>query len=338
MILGDYIGFNESLKDEFKEFVIKIDPELFFDQYEVENIIKTGILPSKFNDLIFGNIYHYLQIYLPKYISAFTNCENLDEGYLYLGVNNSGEITGIPVLGEIKEEDIKYMLESIKDSLSYDILPELKIEIIKLEKNLDFLEDTGSQEIKEKTIKYLEYVSNFKKYCQERDKWIEELMSFTHKISYIILDRKIRNDISKYIREHGPQTPKVQLQADILESDKEIEVLNGIQLSDYKTSDENVYYWVMYYKDMIIEKIRNRKPIKPMYTHTSFDFVYLNYFQLLTKMRYKFIQNNEECNYYIIKITIPGKKETPIYYRHPVYDWKWMMKIRTEGIEGPCCI
>jgi hypothetical protein len=335
MILGDYIGFDESLRDEFKEFVIKIDPELFFESGEVENIIKTGILPETFNDIIFSNLYHYFQIYLPKYISAFANCENLDEGILYFGVNNSGEITGIPILGEIKEEDVKYMLTSVKDSLSSDILSELKIEIIKLDKNIDYLDDIGTQEIKAKSDKFLEYFSEFKKYIIERDKWFEELSSFTNKISYIILDRKIRNDIAKYIKEHGSKRPEVQKQAEILESSQHIEVLNGMQLCDYKISDDNVYYWVMYYKDMIIEEIRKRKPIKPLYIH---DIVYVTYFQLLTKMRYKFIQNNPNCNYYIIKITIPGKQDVPIYFKHPVYDYKWIKKVRVDTDKGPCCI
>ena len=338
MILGDYIGFEESLKDEFKEFVIKIDPELFYDQNEVENIIKTGILPQNFNEIIFGNLYHYFQIYLPKYISAFANCENLDEGILYFGVNNSGEITGIPVLGEINKDDIQFMLKSVKESLSVDILSEIKIDIIKLEKNLDYLDDVGTHEIKEKSEKFLEYRSEFKKYIIQRDKWLEELSSFTNKISYIILDRKIRNDIAKYIKEHGPQKPEVQVQAEILESNQHIEVLNGIQLCDYKSSDENVYYWVMYYKDMIIEEIRKRKPVKPQYIHNSFDIIYTTYFQLLTKMRYKFIQNNPKCNYYMIKITIPGKKETPVYFKHPIYDWKWIRKVRIDTKKGPCCI
>lgn len=338
MILGDYIGFDESLKDEFKEFVIKLDTELYFDSEEIQKIVTTGILPYDFDNIIFGNLYHYINIYLPKYISAFANCENIDEGYLYFGVSNSGEITGIPLLGELRKEDVNFMLKSIKNSLSLDMLSEIKIDVIKLEKNLDYLEDIATQEIEEKTAKILEYKSEFKKYSEIRDKWFEELTSFTHKISYIILDRKIRNDIAKYIKTHGPKRPEVQKQAEILESDQSIEILNGVQLCDYKNSDDNVYYWVMYYKDMIIEEIRKRKPVKPMYTYNSFDIIYNTYFQLLTKLRYKFIVNNPKCNYYMIKITIPGKKETPVYFKHPIYEWKWLRKVRIEGDKGPCCI
>ena len=75
MILGDYIGFGESLQDEFKEFVLRLDPELFTDSSHFKEIINTGILPEGFNDIVLENIFHYFRIYLPKYISAFANCE-----------------------------------------------------------------------------------------------------------------------------------------------------------------------------------------------------------------------------------------------------------------------
>ncbi len=350
MNIGDYIGFDESLKDEFKEFVIKIDPEVFAEPSEIETIVKTGILPDKFNDIIYGNLFHYFQIYLPKYISAFANCENLDEGFLYFGINNTGEITGIPILGELTNESVKVMINSVKDSLGLErknekeveyinqLFSEINVEVIKLEKNLEFLDDSATKEINERTEKYTQYFTDYKNFIEERDKWLEDLMSFTNKISYIILDKKIRTDIATYIREHGPQTLEVQKQANILDSDEPIEILNGVQLSDYKNSEDNVYYWVMLYKDLIVQEIRARKPIKPIYTFGAFELIYMNYFQLLTKLRYKFIKNNPDCNYYIIKIRIPGKKDTPVYYKHPVYDWKWMMKIRANGDKGPCCI
>ena len=79
-ILGDYIGFKESLEDEFKEFMFKINPELYFSQKQINSYIKTGILDEKiFNDFVFENLTQYLQIYLPKYISAFGNSEEVKE-------------------------------------------------------------------------------------------------------------------------------------------------------------------------------------------------------------------------------------------------------------------
>jgi hypothetical protein len=71
-ILGDYIGFKESLEDEFKEFMFKITPEFYFSNHQVQTYVKTGVLDEKiFNDFVLENLEQYLQIYLPKYISAF---------------------------------------------------------------------------------------------------------------------------------------------------------------------------------------------------------------------------------------------------------------------------
>jgi len=347
MILGDYIGFDESLQDEFKEFVLRLDPELFTDSSHFKEIIDTGILPNYFNDIVLENIFHYFRIYLPKYISAFANCEELEEGFLYFGVNNSGEITGIPFKGEISEVFLSCLIEKIKQKLSLDskdksfiddLFEEIQIEFIKLEKNLDYLEDNATEEIKDRIEKYNKYKDEFKEFSFERSKWLDEVMSFNNKISYMILDPKIRSDIAAFTRKHAQGDLAILKQAEILESDEKIEILNGIQLNDYKNSTDNVYYWVMTYKDMIIQEIRSRKPVKPVLSFNPPDNMYVTYFQLLTKLRYKFIINNSECNYYLIKIRIPGKKKRDIYYQHPYYDDRWIKKIRSINEQGPCCI
>jgi hypothetical protein len=36
-ILGDYIGFKESLEDEFKEFMFKITPEFYFSNHQLDD-------------------------------------------------------------------------------------------------------------------------------------------------------------------------------------------------------------------------------------------------------------------------------------------------------------
>jgi hypothetical protein len=150
-----------------------------------------------------------------------------------------------------------------------------------------------------------------------------------------MLDRKIRNDIAKYIRENASHRNNI---AELLESNVELEILNGLQLADYKSEDDNVYYWVMFYKDYIIDKIRSRKPIKPEYIQGDINHIYLEYLRCITKLRNKLVVNNTRMNYYLLKVRIPGKKNYGVYYRHPVYEWKWLMKTRTIGSQGPCCM
>jgi hypothetical protein len=57
-ILGDYIGFKESLEDEFKEFMFKITPELYFTQAQINSYVKTGNLDEKiFNQFVFNHVF-----------------------------------------------------------------------------------------------------------------------------------------------------------------------------------------------------------------------------------------------------------------------------------------
>lgn len=348
-ILGDYIGFKESLEDEFKEFMFKITPEFYFSNHQVQTYVKTGVLDEKiFNDFVLENLEQYLQIYLPKYISAFGNSEEIEDGYLYVGVSDSGELTGIPFLGVINQDHIKEILFSIKQWVGVDNDPENKFrdeliqnvsfELIPLEVNMDLLED-DEEELLRLEQRYENFMKELEDYKIQHTKWLEEIQSFTNKISYIMLDKNIRNEIASYIRENCKEE-RFWI-AELLESDTKIEILNGVQLCDYKHCDNNVYYWIMFYKDYIIAKIRKKKPIKPTNTYGCLNHIYLDYFRGLTKLRKKFVVNNPSLTYTILRFKIPGKKHKEdkiIFYNQPDFVEKWYHKIRTIGLRGPCCI
>lgn len=342
--LGDFIGFEESLENEFKEFTLRSET-ISLDFEKLERTVRKGIFPENFNTIILRNLQNYFQIYVPKYISAFANCEELEEGFLYFGVNDIGEITGIPFSGELKESDLLPFMEKIKTSLSLeypgnmefldDLFSEIKLEVISLELNQESLPDETEEEITLYKDRYETYCRDFKVFREEQQKWNEEITSFTTKISYMMLDRSVRKKIANYLLENHPERKKV---ADILDSDTRIEVLNGLQLNDYRNDLDSVYYWIMFYKDLNIQGIRVKKPIRPAYVHGDFEHLYGEYFKLLTKLRNKFMTNNSTCTYSLIKMRIPGRKGMDVFYRHPTCEWKWIFKIRSIGIGGPCCI
>lgn len=350
LILGDYIGFDESLEHEFKEFMFKISPDLYFPSEDIKSFVKSGVLKEKeFNSFVIENLKQYIHFYLPKYISAFGNSDEINEGYLYIGVNNIGEITGVPFLGTLDTEMIQDFINSTQDRIEVDedndnilkreIYKNIKLELIQLEIDMELLQDE-SKEIELQEEKYLQDIQEYNKYKIEHTKWIESLNSFTNKISYISLSKEIRKDVALYIREHCPERNNI---ADILESDTYIEILNGIQLTDYKSSNDNVYFWIMFYKDYSVDKIRLRRPKKVFYTYPCIDILYLDTLRNLSKLRRKFIENNTKITYYMIKISIPGRKkfledDKYIYFQHPNINKKWCQKIRVIGIQGPCCI
>ena len=115
MILGDYIGFDESKLIEFKEFILKIDPTSFFENEDIKNMVCTGKVLPNFNDIIMHNLIHYFKFYLPKYISAFGNMRDSSEsGNIYIGINDFGEITGIPFIGNLEMDFINDIKETLK--------------------------------------------------------------------------------------------------------------------------------------------------------------------------------------------------------------------------------
>lgn len=344
-ILGDYIGFEESLEHEFKEFTLKSDLDSYLEPHEIEMIARTGLLPDIFNDVIEENLKNYCKRYIPKYISAFSNCEKIDDGYLYFGVNNIGEITGIPYLGKLDKNLVQTLLYKVRKMISLENTQEesvllnlfdtIEIDVEELDINYDYITEETEKEFQDMFSRYKQYCIDYQIYKQEHAKWIEEISSFTNKISYIALDKPTRQKISCYIREYAPHRSTI---AEILESDVYIEILNGVQLNEYKLVDDNIYYWIMFYKDLIIQEIRSRRPIKPNQIYGNFNHIYLEYLRLLTKLRYKFSMANPTCKYYMIRIKIPGKQKNTIYYRHPHYKWRWLTKVRTVNESGPCCL
>jgi hypothetical protein len=139
-IIGNNIGFGETLEVELKEFTLKKDPMMYYTEEEVRDMIITGnIDPDKFNIMISDNICHFFKYYIPKYLSVFGN-SNIDSATLYMGVNDFGEITGVPFFGEITPEYLESYLDCIKTFISFnaidntnvdELFSQVKFEVIK---------------------------------------------------------------------------------------------------------------------------------------------------------------------------------------------------------------
>ena len=99
MFLGYHNNQNETIDTEYKEFCIKNNIFNFYSSDEIEKIIYTGIIDNHttFNELIISNLQLYFDLYIPKYASSFCNTD-VKNGSLHIGINDFGEITGIPFL------------------------------------------------------------------------------------------------------------------------------------------------------------------------------------------------------------------------------------------------
>ncbi len=55
-MLSTNIGFRETLEDEFKEFVLKLDLEQYYEKTQIKDIVLNGKLDSTFNNMILYNL------------------------------------------------------------------------------------------------------------------------------------------------------------------------------------------------------------------------------------------------------------------------------------------
>ena len=110
--LNQNIG-EESILKEYKEFYLK-------KHYSLQDYkdFQEGIITNKIRDNIHNSLIYYFDKYLQKYICSLTNIDKKyldsiqEENYskFYIGVSDTGNITGIPI-HKSQLEDIKLLLE-----------------------------------------------------------------------------------------------------------------------------------------------------------------------------------------------------------------------------------
>jgi hypothetical protein len=270
LYLGSHIGFEESLYHEFKEMTLKLDAMSFYDSDEIKSIVITGKLDDNFNDLIIHNINHYFKFYLPRYISAFGNIQNDSDdetekkkekevGNFYIGISDMGEITGVPIIGELDENIINELKNSIKVFIHTknidELFSEIKVEIIKLKINQDYLDDPISDIVEESLEKYKLYKKSYLNFIKEQIKWIESMDYYNVRMSQYITDPIYRKKIASFIREKTTN-PQYLLIADQLETNHKFKILTGYEIGEQKTDMNNVYHWITEYKDISIDLIK----------------------------------------------------------------------------------
>jgi hypothetical protein len=331
-VLGNYLDFEEDLQNEFKEFYLKLDISNFLTFEEIKHMVLTGELCRGFDEIIFCNLKQYINVYLPKYISAFGNTEEISEGHFYIGINDFGEITGIPFSETLDETVIRSFLELTKpflsvssldrslseDSIIDQIIASIKIEIIKIEANTFLLEDECKNELDEYNYKRNEFRKAYKSYILKHTAWVEEMLSYASKLVEYVSDPKLRNDIADYILNSEDyksidvnhfvvatmldgtklecSCEKVDLDncITILKSNEIIPIYDSVRLADIKLNPKHVLYWVMIYKDYMTQIIRQRRPIKPCDTVYNEELFYNNMLRFISKMRYKFLSNDSK--------------------------------------------
>ena len=289
-----FIG-KETLYNEYKEFRFNIN------KYKITNSIASKFCESNkfdFNDMVMDNILKYIKYYIPKYFCAFMN-SNIN-GNLFIGVNDYGFIKGIPFQGVLDTEYlntkiIKYIEKNIKSVEPFDIHEHMTINWVKVE-----IDEKPSTNV---SPYYIKYLNDKKEYEDRYNDWLEKLEDW--RIRFDFANRKLVDIVNTpesriilidYIKKSDPNNITLQL----LNSDYKIEYKDHNELILLKEDQNNIYYWVVRWKDEMIDRLRKEKPI--------FNNDFPNYngaINLITnvgEMIPYWIANNHNMNLYMLHI------------------------------------
>lgn len=337
MILGDQFKFQyESLNIEFKEFCLTVDNYILHDFFNIKKITDTGVMTQvdmyNFNKLILDTLEKYIIKYIPRYASAFLN-SNIQDPQLYIGIDDYGEITGIPFFGSI--DDLKIFIDSINYSKYINKEINIQIEVEELSIDQNYLYDRSDDILDDFFYRINKRNILLNKYKNERIKWNQDLYEYTCKLPMLLKNKK--HDFERYLDKHAPHMKNYKIH------DHEMRNIEHL-----KVNPDHYIYWLMKFKDENVAIIKDNKPVKPIIPKMIHGPEYL--FCQLTEMRSKLLKN-KELNYFLIKIKYEGvygnnsndKLNESYYNDDPIYYYNierksWFKKYRILTENGrPCC-
>lgn len=329
MLLGDQLNQKETLNIEYKEFCLKTNIFNNFSLNEIKCIINSGNINCKFNDLIYKNIEIYFKLYIPKYASAFHN-SNIQNGSLYIGINDYGEITGIP--WSLTNLDPCSLSELAKNVLRLQNIKNIDLDIclIKLDYNLDILTSNSDLYIKKMKETKKKYMQQTTEYYSKRKHWVKNVLKYSCKLSHIIKFEEQKLQFFKWIlfQKCSDKVKKFCISI----QPEEIECIKYKR--DFINDENHPICWIARFKDVMMKKHQREKPEYPELQKIFNGYVYL--ITHLSHMRKKFLENTDNLNYYIIQLNFNIRPSNSYldYYR---LNGKKYRSFRLISSNGPYC-
>jgi hypothetical protein len=192
---------------------------------------------------------------------------------------------------------------------------------------------------------FIKYMKEIQKFTNARNDYIEKLNKW--KIRFAFINQKLvdlaknfesRGMIIEYIRKLNPESQVI----DLLLSGYEVKYENHINIVSLKEDPENPYFWITRWKDDTSKIISSHKPKFTM----SFKSqrVQHNLIMNCNEMIPYWMENNDNMNLYVIKITIIkpnikfGKEYRNYFHYYSLRDKKWASskRILLNGTEPSC--
>lgn len=326
---------NETLEMEFKEFTFNC-AGVSIDNKIAEDFIKTN--KFDFNKIVDSNLQKYFEIYIPRYACGFWNSE-LPQCDLFIGVDDSGIIRGIPYkgklnIGKIKRNINKVIRENIVSSKYSKLNKNYKhvIEIRKVKPPTKPNDDICNRYIE--YIKQKKYIAELKEQFQiDIVKWRAELKTITQKLVDLVNTKETRENIIEYIKNQDPDNKVI----DLLNTDYQLETKVRDEITELKNNSNNPYYWVTKWKDEKICEIKSRKPILNLDFSNQNDPV--NIITGVRDMIPYWVHNNDDINLYVIHIKFYklDTNENDLTY-YDIFSNKWCECYRRIFNGEPACL
>ena len=311
-----------------------------------------------FNESVDKTINNYLQIYLPKYLCSFFNpLSKLEQGYLYIGIDDDGKVIGIPYIGLLTTNLINLWIDKIFSTHINFSSPQIKdiirkyvrVEIIQVNKSKIL-----SNGISGKKSAYLKYMDELNKikitnkiYKKKRDNWNKMFDLVNLKLCDMINDPDTRKYIWEYIKIKSNYMKKIfrnkyscleaycdvdnywNLMANI-KSNKPFAPLKSGSMCEVSENNLDIYKWIAMWKDSKFSMLKKAKPQKPSKKIDSYYPIFL--LSQVPKMIPEWVKNNNDLNLYVIKITFNTNKNWQLLeYKDIKNQWKYSYRTLING-------
>jgi hypothetical protein len=296
MLLGSYLYQKENLNTEYKEFCFKLNLKKYYDNKAIRLIITHGVFDDFLNTLIIKNLEVYIAKYVPRYLTSFHNTKFSKQSFLYIGVDDCNEITGIPYNGDLGLH-FKYLNELLSKTIQLTI-PSTCCTSTKLyiyentvvpeiinDYNVSFMLNKCYTEKKEFDQKY-------RKYKTRKEKWIIEMYKYKGKLEDLMNDELIRLEFIEFLEEKNLLTYFKNL---LLVKKFEIDVAD---IKYCKKNTNSYIYWLLMFKDHKVQQLLKKKPKEPVMPRIL--NVELNILTQLKYLRNLFIK--KRVRYFTLKI------------------------------------
>jgi hypothetical protein len=347
LALGTFLG-PESLTVEYKEF----RPNNIFNYMMTDDNYQEMIENNNWDlilDLTYGGVKDYITKYIPKYLVSFGNTSNIDNGTFYIGVTDSGEVTGISISPEFKKDNYasirELIIERVKSTLtinspqtSKSILDNIFIEFVELEYDSDLIDDNLNDLLDAYKKLNNAYNNAENEYNKKKSIWCKEFMFYKRAINDLVNDPQIRQEIIRHIEADTTVTCDPLIKTQILErlydATPIMYVIGDVSVRKKDMSD--ITFWIINWREDKYASILSRKPsyhCAPRPDPPYFSVV-RDYKPLITRMA----KNGVKMT--MIKITLPTKDNIDHWESLSYLDGSISKtSIRTVDINGsPCCV